>query len=129
MIQLTANERQIMDLIWGSEKPLSRQEILNGTEGRTWNPASIHLILNSMQSKGILKITDESVRYARTYEAAISQEEYIAQCVNDVAPGKTPKERVLNIVAALVNRKGVDEETIDELKDLLAEKKAQLNKK
>jgi predicted transcriptional regulator len=126
MVQLTPNERQIMELIWDAGRPLSRQEILNGTEGRTWNPASIHLILNSMQSKGVLKITNEQVRYARTYDAVVSKEEYIAWCVGDVVPGKNPKEQILSVVSALLNRKGVNKEVVDELKELIDEKEKAL---
>jgi predicted transcriptional regulator len=126
MVQLTPNERQIMELIWDAGRPLSRQEILNGTEGRTWNPASIHLILNSMQSKGVLKITNEQVRYARTYDAVVSKEEYIAWCVSDVVPGKSPKEQILSVVSALLNRKGVNKEVVDELKELIDEKEKEL---
>ncbi|MCR4598187.1 MAG: hypothetical protein K5678_04040 [Acetatifactor sp.] len=48
-----------MLLLWNEGRPLTREEILKGTEGRNWNPASIHQILNSMISKGVIRITDE----------------------------------------------------------------------
>ena len=70
-IRLSPNEQAIMELIWSAGRPLSRQEILEGTDGRSWNPASIHLVLNNMLSKGILRITDQTVRYGRTYGATI----------------------------------------------------------
>jgi predicted transcriptional regulator len=79
-----------------------------------------------MQSKGVLKITNEEVRYARTYDAVVSKEEYIAWCVGDVVPGKNPKEQILSVVSALLNRKGVNKEVVDELKELIDEKEKEL---
>ncbi len=125
-LQLTPNERQIMDLIWGSDHPLSRQEILEGTPDRTWNPSSIHLILNSMLSKGVLQIANKNVKYARTYEAAITQDEYMIKCVTSVAPGDTVHDRLFNLVTALVNQQSVDEDTITELEKILEDKKKKL---
>lgn len=76
-MNLSQNEYKIMELLWSEDRPLSRAEILKGTEGRNWNPASIHLILNAMISKGAIKITDEDIKYARTYEACLTKDEYI----------------------------------------------------
>ncbi len=56
---VSSNEYKIMLLLWNEGRPLTREEILKGTEGRNWNPASIHQILNSMISKGVIRITDE----------------------------------------------------------------------
>ena len=42
-IRLSPNEQAIMELIWSAGRPLSRQEILEGTDGRSWNPALLAL--------------------------------------------------------------------------------------
>lgn len=125
-IQLSHNERQIMELLWKEDRPLSRLEILAGTEDRDWNPASVHLILNSLLSKGVMKITDTEKKYGRTYEAVISQEEYVAQYIVNGTPGHTERDRLLCVVSALVNKKGIDKETINELEKMLEEKKKEL---
>lgn len=127
MVQLTPNERQIIELIWDAGHPLSRQEILNGTEGRTWNPASIHLILNSMQSKGVIKIANEGVRYRRTYEAIVTREEYITWYINDIILGNTGKDQILKVVSGLLNTKGVTKDIIVELKNLIKEKEKKIS--
>ncbi len=44
-MQVSRNEYLFMELFWKEKKPLSRAEILKGTAGRDWNPASIHLII------------------------------------------------------------------------------------
>lgn len=83
---VSPNEYKIMALLWEKNKPLTRADILKGTEGRNWNPASIHLILNAMISKGVIKITDENIKYGRTYESAMSREEYIMSVIENGFP-------------------------------------------
>ena len=125
---LSKNEYWIMELLWNAEKPLSRHEILMGTEGRKWNPSSIHLILNSMLSKGVIKISDEEKRYARTYEAIISQEQYVAEYVAEGMPGTSTKNLLRYIVNAFVNHNEIDCETIEDLEELLKLKKEEVKK-
>ena len=101
-IRLSPNEQAIMELIWSAGRPLSRQEILEGTDGRSWNPASIHLVLNNMLSKGILRI--------------------IAQYAEEVAKGNTQRDRTLDLAMCLVCRDGIDADTIAELEQMLDKK-------
>lgn len=144
-MQLSHNEYLIMSLLWKEDRPLSRAEILKGTVGRNWNPASIHLILNSMLSKGVIKITDEEKKYGRTYEAVITKEDHMLQCIEegmpegtveekllsifDVLTKKTDKKRLMGVVSALVDRTGVKEKDIECLEAMLEEKKEELQKK
>lgn len=144
-MQLSHNEYLIMALLWKENRPLSRAEILKGTVGRNWNPASIHLILNSMLSKGAIRITDEEKKYGRTYEAAITQEDHMLQCIDEGIPDgtveeklvnvfdalakKTDKKKLLGVVAALVDRTGVKEKDIERLEAMLEEKREELHKK
>lgn len=50
--RLTKSESEIMDLMWKEGRPLSRSEIIDLTPDRSWKPASIHILLNSMLDKG-----------------------------------------------------------------------------
>lgn len=85
---MSPNEFKIMELMWKEKKPVTRAEILRGTEGRNWNPASIHLILNAMISKGVIKITDENIKYGRTYETVMTREDYIMSVIENSFPGE-----------------------------------------
>lgn len=85
---LSENEYLIISLIWKENRPLTRAEILKGTPGRNWNPASIHLILNSMISKGVLRIVDEERKYARAYAAAITYHDYVIHVLKVAVPDK-----------------------------------------
>ncbi len=124
--QLSQNEYLIMELLWTADKPLSRSDILKGTTGRNWNPSSIHLILNSMLSKGVIKITDEEKKYGRTYEAMITRDDYMIQCVENGTPGKTNEQRLKDVVSALVNKDGIEEQDLQALEDILKQKREEL---
>lgn len=144
-MQLSSNEYLIMALLWRENRPLSRAELLKGTEGRNWNPASIHLILNSMLSKGAIRITDEEKKYGRTYEAVITKEDHMLQCIEEGMPEgttedklmgainllskKADEKKLMGVVAALVDRSKIKEKDIESLEAILEEKRAQLQKK
>ena len=143
-MQLSRNEYLIMSLLWREDRPLSRAEILKGTEGRDWNPASVHLILNSMLSKGAIRITDEEKKYGRTYEAVITREDHMIGCIEEGIPEGTTEEKLLDVfealtkrlekkkllgvVSALVDRAGVREKDIIALEGMLGEKREGLRK-
>lgn len=103
---VSSNEYKIMQLLWNEGRPLSRAEILKGTEGRNWNPASIHLILNSMISKGVIRITDEEKKYGRTYEASYSREEYITQGLQELLPDCMEEDLLNTVLDAYVLKNG-----------------------
>lgn len=144
-MQLSQNEYLIMALLWRENRPLSRAEILRGTEGRNWNPASIHLILNSMLSKGAIKITDEEKKYGRTYEAVITKEDHVLQCIEEGMPEgtvedklisvfdalakRTDEKKLLGLVSALVDRSKIKEKDIENLEAILEQKRSELRKK
>lgn len=89
---VSENEYKILSLMWREARPLSRAEILKGTEGRNWNPASIHLILNAMISKHVIKITDENKTYGRTYEPELSYDDFLIQTIHEVIPDKPVRQ-------------------------------------
>ena len=117
-MQLSENELIILKLMWRENRPLSRAEILKGTEGRNWNPASIHLILNSMISKGALKVTDETKKYGRTYEACVEIEDYALEAVKSLFPGMTVAE-VFKIFAEAC-QKELSKKDREEITEILA---------
>ena len=65
---LSANEFTILTLLWEEGRALSRPEIIELTPDRDWNPNLIHLILNNMIDKGVLKDIQDiyTIDYART---------------------------------------------------------------
>lgn len=129
---LTENEFSILTLLWTEKRSLSRPEILTSLSENNWNPNSIHLILNSMISKGVLQV-DGIARcgqnYGRTYAPTMTQEEYAASQMIRLTPNLTPGRRLLGVFAALVDKNGIDAETIDEMEKLLEQKRKELGTK
>ena len=124
-MQISSNEYKIMQPLWNEGKPLSRAEILKGTEGRNWNPASIHLILNSMISKGAIRITDEEKRYGRTYETCNSQDEYVMNALKGMLRGMTEKDLLTAVLDAFANKDGkTSKKTLNDIQKYIDEKSA-----
>ena len=130
-MQLSQNENIIMQLLWTENRPLSRAEILKGTPGRNWNPASIHLILNSMISKGAIKITDEEKKYGRTYEVCFTQAEYLRNELHNLCPDQTDSEILITVVDSLIDGGHISSKNIDALQECLtsASSKKKIKKK
>lgn len=127
---LSSNEFCILNLLWTENRAMTRPEILEALPDKDWNPNSIHLILNNMIKKGVLQV--EGVArcgrgYGRTYAPTLSQTEYAAAQALDATPDMTVSDRLLGVVAALVDKKGIDEQTIAELEQMLEEKRKELN--
>ena len=78
-ITLTKSEKEIMHLLWNSDRPLTATEIVNLTPERTWKKSYIHLLINSLIEKELIK-SDTLVRtgrnFGRAFVATISEEEF-----------------------------------------------------
>ena len=119
---LSPNEFTIMQLLWKEGRPLSRPEIIELIPDRDWNPNSIHLILNNMIEKGVIRVegmTRCGRGYGRTYAATVDNLEYAVNLLKDATPETDPDERVLGVLKLLL-ADGVKPETVEELKSILA---------
>ncbi|MCD8348412.1 MAG: BlaI/MecI/CopY family transcriptional regulator [Lachnospiraceae bacterium] len=68
-----------MDLLWNTDRPLTATEIVNLTPERTWKKSYIHLLINSLIDKNLIK-SDTLVRtgrnFGRAFVAIDTQEEF-----------------------------------------------------
>lgn len=121
---LSPNEFKIMQLLWQMDRPLSRPEIIEMVPERDWNPNSIHLILNNMIEKGVIRV-DGMTRcgrgYGRTYAATMSNLEYGAAVLREATPDLSADDRVLGILPLLLDET-ITPETVTKLKALLKTK-------
>ena len=53
-MELTKSELEIMNVIWGAGRPLTRGEILDLSVDKNWKDNSIHILLNRLLAKGAL---------------------------------------------------------------------------
>lgn len=124
--RLTKSENEIMDLLWKEGRPLSRSEIIDLTPNRSWKPASIHILLNSMLEKGAIQVAgfvQSTKNYARTFTTTLTADEYaVLQFKHSSAFND---QSVIHLVSALVDDIQ-DQDTLDQLGTVLEKRKLQL---
>lgn len=82
MIKLTNSEKEVLEVLWEADQPLAAREIVNYCVKKTWKPSYIHLMINSLLEKGMIRVEGEkrSVKnYARTYKPTMTEEEWYAR--------------------------------------------------
>lgn len=115
----TRNELEILSTLWRERRNLTKDEILELTPNRSWKAGSTYHLLASLMEKNAIEV-DESIKtgkwnYSRTYKAVISQEDYMAYHLNDLAP----ELNYAGVISALVGKGQVSKETIHKLRLLL----------
>ncbi len=125
--RLTKSESEIMELLWREKRPLSRSEIIELTPERTWKPASIHILLNSMLEKGAIEVAgfiQSTKNYARTFTPTLAPDEYIVLQLKHSAVFN--QQSILRLVSDLVEDVN-DAQLLGQLIDILEHRKAQLD--
>lgn len=124
--RLTKSENEIMNLMWKEGRPLSRSEIIELTPERSWKPASIHILLNSMLDKNAIEVAgfvQSTKNYARTFMPTLTADEY---AVLQLTHGGTFNDQsALRLISALVEDME-DVEALDQITQLVEQRKAQL---
>ncbi|MCI5650762.1 MAG: BlaI/MecI/CopY family transcriptional regulator [Ruminococcus bromii] len=124
---LTKSEHEIMSLLWHVDKPLTASEIIELSSDRTWKDSYIHLLINSLLEKGMIRaegFAKTTKNYARTFIAAVSQEEYAVRQISG-KNGLNP-DSVVSIVSALIDQAAEPMPLIEALTAMLEEKRRTL---
>lgn len=77
---LSKNEFEIMSLLWSENRPLSRSEIIALSPQKGWKERSIHVLLNSLLAKEMIKVsgfTTTKTNIGRTFTACCTPEDYM----------------------------------------------------
>ena len=123
-MELTKSELEIMNVIWGAGKPLTRGEILEMSVDKNWKDNSIHILLNRLLAKGAVAeggFARSGKSYGRLYEAAITGEAYYAE--NLFFGGG---ERLEMLFDAMLESEGLTPELLDHFAKKIEAKKARL---
>ena len=122
---LTKNELEIMDVLWENERPLSRGELMDLSNDKSWKNSSVHILLNSMLKKGAIReagFVKCGKTCGRVYEAALSCEEYYASTFDSTKK----KPSFPKLMSAFIASEGIDRATIEELEKILKNEKSAL---
>lgn len=121
---LTKSEHEFMNLLWHVDRPLTASEIIEQSTDKTWKDSYIHLLINSLLDKGMIRaegFAKTTKNYARTFVAAVSEEAYAVQQIAGRKPLSTLS--VVSIVSALVEQAEEPSALIDAVERMLAEKR------
>ena len=120
-MELTKSEMQIMDVLWANEEPLSRSDILERSEEKSWKDSSVHILLNGLLSKGAIReagFVKRSKTYGRTFAPTLTREEYFATTIFS----HTHKPEIVGLFRALLQREDITESQLEQIKKMVAEK-------
>lgn len=76
---LTKSEKQIMDLLWSVDRPLSCAEIVELSGEKTWKDSYVHSLIKSLMKKDVVQIEGFELisrSYARKFAAKLTKNEY-----------------------------------------------------
>lgn len=124
-MELTKSEMQIMDVLWASRVPLSRSDLLERSEEKTWKDSSVHILLNGLLAKGAIKeagFVKRSKTYGRTFEPALTREEYFATTIYS----HSYKPQFVGLVEALLRRDDITAEELEQAAKLIQNKIEQI---
>ena len=120
-MELTKCEMQIMDVLWEAQQPLSRADLLEHSEGKTWKDSSVHILLNGLLQKGAIKevgFVKCSKTYGRTFAPTLTREEYFATTIFS----HRHKPDIVGLFRALLKRKDITLQQLEQIKNLILEK-------
>ena len=120
-MELTKSEMEIMDVLWGAEKPLSRADLLARSEEKTWKDSSVHILLNGLLQKGAIQeagLVKRSKTYGRVFAPTMTREEYFAMTIFS----HRHKPEIVGLFRALLQREDITQQDLAEIAALVEQK-------
>ncbi len=125
---LTKSEMQIMDVLWEDGNPLSRSDFLDRAEEKSWKDSSVHILLNGLLRKGIIReagIVKRTKTYGRTFLPTMTREEYFATTTFS----HPHKPDMTGLIQALLERPEADAAALKDIQALVEQRIQALEKK
>jgi len=121
-MELTKSEMEIMDVMWASEIPLSRSDLLARSEEKSWKDSSVHILLNGLLQKGAIReagMVKRSKTYGRTFSPTLTREEYFATTIFS----HRHKPEIVGLFAALLSREDITGEQLAQIAEMVENRK------
>ena len=119
-MELTRSEMEIMDVLWEAKTPMSRADLLEHSQEKTWKDSSVHILLNGLLHKGIIReagFVKRSKTYGRTFVPTLTREQYFATTIFS----HRYKPEIVGLFKALLQRNDVSSEQVEQIRLLLDE--------
>ena len=121
-MELTRSEMQIMDVLWAADAPMSRSDLLEQSEEKSWKDSSVHILLNGLLQKGAIceaGFVKRSKTYGRTFSPTLTREEYFATTIFS----HRHKPEIVGLFAALLKREDITAQQLDQIAELVSNRK------
>lgn len=122
-MELTRSELEIMDVLWAASEPLSRADLLERAEEKTWKDSSVHILLNGLLKKQAIReagFVKRSKTYGRTFAPTVTREQYFAATIFS----HRHKPEIVGLIDALLSREDITQEELEKIEGLIAQRKA-----
>ena len=121
-MELTKSEMEIMDVLWASDAPLSRSDLLACSDGKTWKDSSVHILLNGLLNKELIHeagLVKRRKTYGRLFAPSMTREEYFVTNVFSYRMKPQP----VKLFEALLDRIDLTDEQMNAMSALLVQAK------
>lgn len=120
-MELTKSEMEIMDVLWAAEEPLSRADLLERSEEKSWKDSSVHILLNGLLQKSAIReagVVKRRKTYGRLFAPTLTREEYFATTIFS----HRHKPEVVGLFEALLNRQEITAKDLEHISKMVSEK-------
>jgi len=121
-MELTKSEMEIMDVFWSASVPLSRADLLERGEEKTWKDSSVHILLNGLLKKGAIReagFVKRSKTYGRTFAPTLTREEYFATTIFC----HRHQPQIVGLMEALLRREDITADQLEQIEKLVIARK------
>ncbi len=123
---VTDSEREVLELLWNSDEPLTSTEIVRLCIGRTWKSSYIHIMINSLLKKEMIRVAGfkkTTKNYARTFEPTMTRDQWNLLRMKQE---KGVTAELLKEMLEMIITEGADEEILEELFEVIEKRKEEL---
>jgi predicted transcriptional regulator len=127
---ITGREMDVLEALWSSEKPLVASDIPKMKP--SLSISSVQLALRNLVKKKLVEVADivySGTVLSRSYRPLVSKKGLISRQVIDQLKSLDKTITTTNIVATLLQHEKNEKEVIEELEELLKERKKLLEEK
>ena len=117
-MELTRSEMEIMDVLWDAGQPLSRSDLLDRGEEKSWKDSSVHILLNGLLTKEAIReagLVKRSKTFGRVFVPTMTREEYFAQTIF----GHRHQPDLIGLFTALLQQRDPSHEQLEAMKALI----------
>ena len=122
-MELTKSEMEIMDVLWESDLPMSRADLLDNGKEKSWKDSSVHILLNGLLQKGAIHeagLVKRSKTYGRVFSPSMTREEYYAQTIFS----HRFKPDIVGLVRALLEQQDPSDTQLETIAQLAKERRS-----